>query len=114
MDQLGPLILVLFNSTFIPLMVSTTGNFSDHELKSDRHIKNMRRYYFFLMLNTILLPLTGLTTIESFKDRMVQGGFFQMWDSLTQNLIKSSTFFIRYVMSCTFLSSCFAIFDIGH
>jgi hypothetical protein len=99
-------------------MVSKTGEFSDYELKSDKHISNMRRYYFFLMLNTIILPISGLTSMESFKDMMfnkgLPKGLVETHTIITQNLVKSSTFFIRYLMSCTFLSSCFLIADIGH
>lgn len=73
-EQFAPLVLMLFNYQFIPIMVSKTGEFSDYELKSDKHISNMRRYYFFLMLNTIILPISGLTSMESFKDLMFSKG----------------------------------------
>ena len=95
-------------------MVFRVGEFSDYELKSDKHIANMRRHYFFLMLNTVFLPISGITTMESFKELLVNKGLIETHTIIIQNLVKSSTFFIRYVMSCTFLSSCFLIFDIGH
>ena len=117
-EQFAPLVLMLFNYQLIPIMVSKTGEFSDYELKSDKHIANMRRYYFFLMLNTIILPISGLTSMESVKDLMfskgLPKGLLETHNIITQNLVKSSSFFIRYLMSCTFLSSCFLIFDIGH
>lgn len=113
-DQFAPLILMLFNYQFIPLLVYRVGEFSDYELKSDKHISNMRRHYFFLLINTVFLPITGITTMESFKDTLVSKGLLETHTIIIQNLVKSSTFFIRYVMSCTFLSSCFLIFDIGH
>lgn len=58
-----PFVLMLFNYQFIPICVNKTGEFSDFELKSDKHISNMKKYYFFLFLNTIIMPITGLTTM---------------------------------------------------
>jgi hypothetical protein len=74
----------------------------------------MRRHYFFLMLNTIFLPITGLTSIGSLKDKFEKEGIFHFHTAVCDNLINTSTLFIKYLASCTFLSSCFLIFDIGH
>ena len=106
---------MLFNYQFIPICINKTGEFSDFELKSDKHISNMKKYYFFLLLNTIIMPITGLTTMQT-----IITAFFNMnqikelQDNMTSNLVKSSTFFIRYIVSCTFISSCFLLFDLGH
>ena len=114
-DQITPIILMLFNYQFIPFCVNKTGEFSDFELKSDKHISNMRKYYFFLLLNTIILPISGITTMGTIMQKFIdKRGILELHTLITNNLVKSSTFFIRYVMSCTFFSSCFLIFDIGH
>ena len=115
-DQITPIILMLFNYQFIPFLVNKTGEFSDFELKSDKHISNMKKYYFFFFLVTIVLPITGMTTIETFMTKLVSktDGLIEIHQIITKNLVKTSTFFIRYVLSCTFLSSCFLIFDLGH
>ena len=86
-EQFAPLVLMLFNYQLIPILVSKTGEFSDYELKSDKHISNMRRYYFFFMLNTIILPISGLTSMESYKDLVfskgVSKGLFETHNIIT-------------------------------
>lgn len=105
---------MIFNYQFIPFLVNKTGEFSDFELKSDKHISNMKKYYFFFLLVGIVLPITGLTTVGSVIEMSVNGGIMELHSMITTNLVKQSTFFIRYIMSCSFMSSCFLIFDIGH
>ena len=77
-DQFGPLILMLFNYQFIPTLVYRAGQFSEFELKSSKHIMNMRRHYFFLMLNTVFLPITGITTMQAFKDQIENKGLMEI------------------------------------
>ena len=62
-DQFAPLVLMMFNYQFIPTMVFQTGKISEYQLKTDRHLSNMNRYFFFFIFNTIFIPLTGVTTI---------------------------------------------------
>ena len=107
---------MLFNYQLIPKLVNLTSQLGDFELRSDKHISNLKKYYFFFFLVTIILPITGMTTIETFFAKIVNktNGVMEIQKIITKNMVKTSTFFIRYVMSCTFLSSCFVIFDIGH
>jgi hypothetical protein len=113
-DQVTPLVLMLFNQQLIPFCVAKVGEFTDFELKSDKHISTMRQYFFFLLLNTVVMPITGITTMEQVLKKTVDsyGGTVQA--NISRNLVNSSTFFLKYIISCTFLSSCLLIFDVGH
>ena len=57
-----PYLIVLIN-VLIPIVVTITLKFKGYLTKSDREIAKMRRIYFFVMLNTIILPLASQTTI---------------------------------------------------
>jgi flagellar biosynthesis protein FlhB len=61
-----PMILFLFNYVFIPTLVDTVSYYEEYETKSDRHKANLFRYFFFIIINTVFLPISGLTTISAF------------------------------------------------
>jgi len=91
------------------------GEFSSFELKSSKHSTNLYLYYFFLLLNTILMPITGITTIRSVLGRVgTSTGSMKLWNMMSDGITKQVTFFMRYLISCTFISSCFLILDVGH
>ena len=72
--------LMLFNYQFIPFLVNKTSEFSDFELISDKHISNLKKYWSFFFLVTIILPITGMTTIETFFSTIVNksGGLLEI------------------------------------
>jgi hypothetical protein len=79
-DQITPIILMLFNYQFIPFLVNKTVEFGDFELRSDKHISNLKKYFGFFFLVTIILPITGMTTIETFFTTLVNktGGLMEI------------------------------------
>jgi hypothetical protein len=99
----GPYMLILFNYVFIPFCINKTSEFTDFERKSDKHMSNMRWYYFFLFINTIIIPITGMSSIkqvisESFtKDKNIT-------QIITNQLSLCSNFFINYTASQCFFS----------
>ena len=61
-----PLILIIFNQGLIPLLIDLVAKYEDHETQSAKQLTILRLNYFFMLLNTILLPLTGYITIKDF------------------------------------------------
>jgi hypothetical protein len=65
-NAVTPLILFLFNSIFIPTLVDFISYYEESETKSARHKNNLFKQYFFMLINTVFLPITGITTISNF------------------------------------------------
>ena len=45
-----------------PLLVGTSIKFEDYRTKSDKTVVFLNRIYFFMFLNTILIPISGQAT----------------------------------------------------
>jgi hypothetical protein len=37
----------------------------DFRLRSERHKSNFKKHYFFLVINALIIPLFGLTSVET-------------------------------------------------
>jgi len=67
-EYLTPLMLAVFNFLIIPLLIDLVAFLEDHWTKSEKQLSIMKKNLFFMTLNTILLPLTGLITIRKFLE----------------------------------------------
>ena len=99
----GPYTLILFNFVFIPFCINKTSEFSDFERKSDRHMSNMKWYYFFLFINTIITPITGMSSIKQVISESF-GKTTSVTQIITNQLSLCSNFFINYTASQCFFS----------
>lgn len=57
---------MFMNVILIPFFIDIMVLMEDHKTKSSRQVAILNRNFFFMLLNSLLLPLTGLTTIKSF------------------------------------------------
>ena len=57
---------MFMNVILIPFFIDIMVTLEDHPTKSSRQITILNRNFFFMLLNSLLLPLTGLTTIKAF------------------------------------------------
>ena len=62
--MIGPMAMALFNSLFIPMLVFWISEYLFFEQKSSRVQSRLRKYFFYLIINTIFLPITKLDTIK--------------------------------------------------
>lgn len=58
-----PFVLVTCNSLIIPQAVYYTSYYMNFETKSSQYISMLLKYFFYLGVNTIILPITGLENI---------------------------------------------------
>jgi len=58
--------MMLFNFIFIPTLVDWTSHYEELENKSTRHRNNLFKQFFFMMINTVFIPITQTATISSF------------------------------------------------
>lgn len=114
MNSLTPLILVLFNFIFIPTLVDWTSYYEEIENKSLRHRNNLFKQFFFMMINTVFIPITQTATISSFLFYFTHKNLDTIQLELSQNFLQTSEFFLKYIIQCTFMTNIIQILDLPH
>ena len=76
-----PLAILTVNSGLIPSLCDIIGRFEGHKTKSQRQAAIMKKNFYFLFMNTIVVPLTLNTTLSLFFSNL-------KWDDLTyENIV---------------------------
>lgn len=57
-----PAAQVLFNFIFIPSFVDFVSNYEGYENKSKRYKRNLLKYFTFIMIASVFIPITGSET----------------------------------------------------
>lgn len=65
-NSLSPLFLFLFNYIFIPTFVDYISYYEEYETKSARHRHNLSKQFFFIIINTLFIPITLSSSIKGF------------------------------------------------
>lgn len=63
---INTLMTLLFTAIFIPLLIDFLIIFEAFDTKSDRQLAVLNRNFFFMMINSLFIPLTGAGTIKAF------------------------------------------------
>jgi hypothetical protein len=93
-------VIIFINFIVIPGLIEVSIAFEDYQTRSDQNIVIVRRVFFFMILNTLLIPVTGTTTavqlFERFRD--AEGGI-DMWPNLlSQNIMTQQYFYIKFII----------------
>lgn len=65
-NYISSAMIMFMNVILIPFFIDIMVTLEDHPTKSSRQITILNRNFFFMLLNSLLLPLTGLNTIKAF------------------------------------------------
>ncbi|CDW87165.1 integral membrane protein [Stylonychia lemnae] len=112
--SISPIILFIFNQVFIPNLVDLSTYYEEIENKSQRHRSNLFKQLVFLLLNTVFMPITQTTTIESFLVHVIKEDISDIQLELSSKFLKTSEFFLRYIIQCTFMNNIFQLLDAPH
>lgn len=108
-----PFILVLCNSGIIPQVVFWTTEFMYFETRSEQVLNRLRKYFFFIFVNAIILPITSLENVNS-----VIGHAFHAHSCLIPNFVRyiipRSKFFLLYLLTATFVTQAANLVDLPH
>jgi hypothetical protein len=102
------------NVILIPFFIDIMVMCEDHRTKSSRQIAILNRNFFFMLVNSLLLPLTGLTTIKAFIQALEQEDVVNWPYYFAKNLLTTYNYFITYFIQLTFLSIGFWLLDLPH
>lgn len=92
-----PLLLFFVNTIIVPWIIHFTTDYERPEQKSNRESTIITKCYFYLIFNSIFLPLFNLTTILTLispneEEREKTSSI------LADRIIKSTEFFLRYLL----------------
>ncbi|CDW80277.1 integral membrane protein [Stylonychia lemnae] len=114
LNSITPFILMMFNYIFIPTLVGWTSYFEEIENISTRHRNNLFKQFLFMMINTVFIPITQTTTILSFLYYLRDRDIDDLQIELSEKFLKTSEFFLKYIIQCTFMTNIVQILDIPH
>jgi hypothetical protein len=76
----------------------------------------MKRIYFFVALNTLILPITA-TSVENFTKQMTAKdgkGIFDLPSMISNGLMGQQTLYIKFILSNTLIANAVTLLDGGH
>ena len=83
--------------------------------KSDKDRRKMNRIYFFVALNTLILPITATSVEGLFSKKMLsKDGVLNFPDMISNGLMGQQTFYIKFILTNTLISNGVALLDGGH
>ena len=115
-ENSSPLIIALVNIGIIPMIVDICALIITNETKSQMQYEILKMNLVFMMLNMILLPMTGLVTYEELLTFARDSDFKieKLLNKISLNMGNMASWFAVYLMQVTFLSNMIQLFDVPH
>lgn len=92
---LTPFCLYLFNYILIPQLIEFLIRYENRSRKSHNAKTKLRKNFFFFILNQIMLPLAGFTSIYSFFEYLASLDLADWPEMLASKMSPSGSFFLR-------------------
>ena len=99
---------MFMNVILIPFFIDVMVALEDHPTKSSRQITILNRNFFFMLLNSLLLPLTGLASIKAFWKALENEEVVNWPSYFAANLMTTYAYFFTYFIQLTFSLENFA------
>ena len=84
------------------------------ETKSEKELSRLKKYFFYILINAIILPITNLENINSVLKHIVEHGPNAFKDSFDENVIHKSKFFLLYLLTASFVTQGVLLLDFPH
>ena len=105
-----PLIIVVINSGVLPLTVYYLSLFEMHYKKSYREKSILIKSFFFLLINSIIIPSLKHDELSLMLSKLKDFNFDKKDFDLFAPFIDNSYFFCRYIIQVTFLTNTLQLF----
>ena len=99
-----PFVLALYNSLIIPSLVVYLTEALFFEKESSKVISRLRKFYGYMMINTIFLQLTKIYDINRLIGKSIDDGVTSIPELISAHLINESGFYFRYLLTAAFVS----------
>ena len=113
-EYFGPIIVITINFGVIPLLIDISSEFEGFRRKSSRQISIMRRIFIFMLLNTLIIPVTQTSTVLILFEELGSSEVWTWPDMLGTNLMAQQFFYIKFIIQLTFISNGFWLVDLVH
>lgn len=67
-----------------------------------------------MMINTVFIPITQTATISSFLYYVTEKDIDDFQIEMSEKFLKTSEFFLKYIIQCTFMTNIVQVLDIPH
>jgi len=101
----APLIVILVNFVIIPSLVDLSMLFGDYQRESNLQISIIRNMFFFMLLNTLLIPITEASTAQVFFTHLEKVGIEEWPTLLSSNMMAQQYVFIKFIVQLTFITN---------
>lgn len=108
--QMAPVVLVIANYVIIPQLIEQTSKQMGFKLKSQRHFSNYKKHYLSLITNALLIPLFGLTSIETLYSYLTSTTTV----AIEMKAIQTTNFFTRFLTGLSLFSNALNALDAPH
>lgn len=109
-----PLIIIFINFVIIPSLVDFSVLFEDHQRESNIQISIIWRIFFFMLLNTLLIPITEASTAQVFFQKL-EAKHLEEWPTLLSgNMMTQQYVFIKFIVQLTFITNGLSLIDAPH
>ena len=111
----SPLIIALVNVVIIPFIIDLSAMLLSYETLSKTQNEIMITQAFFMVLNMVILPLTGLISFEELWV-LIQAtpSPSDILELIVGNTGNMASFFVTYLLQVTFLSNVVQMLDLPH
>ena len=109
-----PLVVIFVNFIVIPSLIEICVSFEDHVRKSAVVGSSMRRIFIFMLLNTLLIPITATGSLDEFYEQAKIQGIEHIPSMLSNNMMAQQNFFITLIIQLTFITNGLSLIDAPH
>lgn len=113
-EYFGPMIILTMNFVLIPALIDALSEFEGFRRKSSRQIGIMRRLFFFMLMNTLIIPVTQTSTALIFFRKLEEKSIGSWPSMLSSNLMAQQYFYIKFIIQLTFISNGIWLIDLSH
>lgn len=108
--SLAPFVLVIANYILIPQLIDKTSHEMGFRLRSSRHFSNYKKHYLSLLTNALIIPLFGLTSIETLISFLTSTATV----AIEMKAIQTTNFFTRFLTGLSLFSNAINALDAPH
>tara|TARA_B110000285_G_scaffold48711_1_gene55217 strand:+ start:458 stop:940 length:483 start_codon:yes stop_codon:yes gene_type:complete len=121
LSLIQPYLVIIINAMIPTFVDLTLKAFKGYLTRSDRDKAKMKRIFFFVTLNTLILPLvtesSAMGIYEDFSKRLAgngTGAIFDLPTLISSNLMSQQYFYIKFILSSAFVTNAINLLDMPH
>ena len=108
------MVVIFINFSVIPLLVDLSAASEGYHTKSEVKIVTTHRIYFFMLLNTLLIPVTGSASALNLFESVQGESVAKVPSMLSANLMSQQYFYMKFIIQLSFVTNGISMIDGAH